>query len=112
PVPGAPALPYYALAQDRALHEGQPVVSVVASSRAIAEDALELIDIEYEPLPSVTDTARTLDPDVPLLHPESLKTNLLAENVDQAGDAFGQLERAEVVIQDRFRINRVTPLPM
>ena len=55
PVPGAPRLPYYALAQDVATHEGQPVVSVVATSRHLAEDALELIDIEYEPLPHVVD---------------------------------------------------------
>ena len=46
PVPGAPALPYYALAQDVATHEGQAVVSVAATSRHIAEDALALIDIE------------------------------------------------------------------
>lgn len=53
PVPNAPSLPYYALAQDVALYEGQPVVSVVATSRAVAEDALELIDVDYEPLPHV-----------------------------------------------------------
>ena len=112
PVPGAPALPYYALAQERALHEGQPIVSVAATSRAIAEDAIELINIEYEPLPCITDTARTIEPDAPVLHPECLKSNILAENVDQAGEAFQKFDSAEITIEDTFRVNRVTPLPM
>ena len=112
PVPGAPSLPYYALAQDRALHEGQPVVSVAATSRAIAEDAIELIHIEYDPLPCITDTARTIQPDAPVLHPDCLKSNILAENVDQAGEAFQVLNEAEIAIEDTFRVNRVTPLPM
>lgn len=112
PVPGAPSLPYYALAQDRALHEGQPVVSIAATTRAIAEDAIELIDIEYEPLPSVTDTAQTIQPGALVLHPDVLSSNILAENIDQAGQAHQRLEEADVVIGDRFRVNRVTPLPM
>ena len=69
PVPGAPLLPYYALAGEEAIHEGQPVVSVVATSRAIAEDALELIDIDYEPLPHVTDTLGALADDAPCCIP-------------------------------------------
>ena len=112
PVPGAAALPYYALAQGRALHEGQPVVSVAAATRAIAEDAIELIHIEYEPLPCITDTAKTIEPGAAVLHPDVLTSNILAENIDQAGDARQKLKEAAVVVQDRFRVNRVTPLPM
>lgn len=112
PVPGAPRLPYYALAQDRALHEGQPVVSVAATTRAIAEDAIELIHIEYEPLPCITNTAKTIEPDAPILHPEVLTSNILAENIDQKGQAHQKLKEADVVIQERFVVNRVTPLPM
>ena len=52
PVPGAPQLPYYALAQDRATHEGQPVVSVVATSRHLAEDALEPVSYTHLTLPT------------------------------------------------------------
>lgn len=112
PVPGAAALPYYALAQGRALHEGQPVVSIAATSRAVAEDAIELVHIEYEPLPCITDTAKTIEPAAAVLHPEVLASNILAENVDQIGEAHQKLEEAPVVVQDRFRVNRVTPLPM
>ncbi len=112
PVPGAAALPYYALAQGRALHEGQPVVSIAAATRAIAEDAIELVHIEYEPLACITDTAKTIEPDAAVLHPDVLASNILAENVDQAGEAHQKLKEADVVVRDRFRINRVTPLPM
>ena len=112
PVPGAPTLPYYALAADQAIHEGQPVVSVVATSRAIAEDALELIDIDYEPLPHVTDTLGALADDAPVLHPETLASNLLTSNVDRAGEPESRIAAADVVVEGRFRVNRVSALPM
>ncbi|MCW2696628.1 MAG: xanthine dehydrogenase, molybdenum binding subunit apoprotein [Modestobacter sp.] len=112
PVPGAPSLPYYALAQDVATHEGQPVVSVAATSRHVAEDALELIDIEYEPLPHVVDVLAALEPDAPVLHPSVLDSNLLAANSDGSGDPERRMLEADVVVEGRFRINRVTALPM
>ena len=112
PVPGAPKLPYFALAQERAIHEGQPVVSVVATSRAIAEDALELIDIEYEPLPHVTDTLEALAEDALVLHPEVLDTNLMTANEDRAGEPESRMAEAEVVVKGLFHVNRVTAMPM
>ncbi|SFO60312.1 carbon-monoxide dehydrogenase large subunit [Pseudonocardia ammonioxydans] len=112
PVPGAPRLPYYALAQDVATHEGQPVVSVVANSRHVAEDALELLDITYEPLPHVVDVLAALEPDAPVLHPSVLDSNLLAANSDGSGDPDSRFAQADVVVEGRFRINRVTALPM
>ncbi len=112
PVPGAPDLPYYALAGERAMYEGQPVVSVVATSRAIAEDAIELIDIDYEPRPHVTDTLAALTRDAPVLHPDTLSTNLLTSNVDRAGEPEDRMAEAPIVVEGRFRVNRVTALPM
>ncbi len=112
PVPGAPALPYFALAQEVATYEGQPVVSVVAVSRAIAEDAIEQIDIEYEPLAHVCDAALALAETAPVLHPAVLNSNLLAANVDRGGDPEAAMAQADVTIGGRFRINRVAPLPM
>ena len=112
PVPGAPQLPYYALAQDVATHEGQPVVSVVATSRHVAEDALELVDVEFEPLPHVVDVLAALEPDAPVIHPSVLDSNLLAANSDGSGDPEARFAEADVVVEGRFRINRVTALPM
>ena len=112
PVPGAPALPYYALAQGRALYEGQPVVSVAATSRAIAEDALELIEIDYEPLPHVTDTLAALADGGPVLHPDALSTNCLTTNEDRAGQPEQRLAEAQVVVDGCFHVNRVSAMPM
>ena len=112
PVPGAPDLPYYALAMDKVIHEGQPVVSVVAKNRAIAEDAIELIDIEYEPIAHITETHNALAKNAPIVHPESLNSNLLTSNEDRAGNPEEKIGTADKVIEGRFYINRVTALPM
>lgn len=112
PVPGAPVLPYYALAQERALHEGQPIVSIAATSRAVAEDAIDVLDIDYEPLPHVTDALEALAPGAPLLHPDVLDSNLLTSNTDANGDPEARMAIAAIVLAKQFRINRVTALPM
>jgi carbon-monoxide dehydrogenase large subunit len=112
PVPGAPDLPYFALAQGVVAFEGQPVVSVVATSRHVAEDALDLIEVEYEPLPHVSDTIEALEPTAPVLHPDVLPSNLLAVNPQGDGDPEGRMAGADIVVSDRFTINRVTGLPM
>jgi hypothetical protein len=49
----SPPVVQYAIARDRVRHVGEPVVAVVAESRYVAEDAIELIAVEYEPLPVV-----------------------------------------------------------
>jgi carbon-monoxide dehydrogenase large subunit len=112
PVPGAADIPFYAMAAEEAGFEGHPVVSVVAVSRAIAEDAVELVEIDYDPLPHVSDVLGALAPDAPVLHPEILDSNLLASNPQGAGDPEGRLRAAAVVVEDSFTINRVTGLPM
>ena len=112
PVPGAPNIPHYALAQRTATYEGQPVVSVVATSRHLAEDAIELIVIDYEPLPHVSDVASALAPGAPIIHPEILDSNLLVANRQGAGDVEARGNEADVVLEADFFINRVTGLPM
>jgi carbon-monoxide dehydrogenase large subunit len=112
PVPGAPTLPYYALALDVVRYEGEPVVSVVATSRAIAEDALELIEIDYEPIPHVSDALEALEPGAPQVHPDEVERNLMVSNPEGAGDPEARIAEADVVVGGRFRINRVIGLPM
>jgi carbon-monoxide dehydrogenase large subunit len=112
PVLKAPPIPHFALAQESATYEGQPVVSVAAATRHIAEDALELIEIDYEPLPHIADVMSAMQPGAPVLHPAVLDSNLLVSNVEGAGDVEAALTSAEVVVEGRFTINRVTGLPM
>ncbi len=61
---------YPALAGDRVRHVGNPVAYIVAESLAQARDAADLVEVDYEDLPVVADTARALDADAPLLHEE------------------------------------------
>ena len=112
PVPGAPVIPHYALAERVATYEGQPVVSVAATSRHVAEDALDLIEIEYEPLPHVTDVVSALAPGAPVIHPDVLESNLLVSNPQGSGDPDALMTEADAVVEGRFFVNRVTGLPM
>jgi carbon-monoxide dehydrogenase large subunit len=110
PLPGVPRLPFFAMASDVALWEGQPVCSVVAVDRYVAEDALDLVEIEYEVLPHVVDALDALAPEAPRLQ-DLLESNLLVAN-PRGPDVDAVVASAEVVLRDRFRINRVTGLPM
>ena len=61
----------YALAVGKARFVGEPVVAVVAETRELARDAGELVEIEYEPLPVVTDARNAQDDDAPVVHDEA-----------------------------------------
>ena len=56
------------LATDEARYQGDPVAVVVAESRALAKDAAELVEVDYEPLPSVADLEKALEAGAPLVH--------------------------------------------
>ncbi|HXQ52338.1 MAG TPA: xanthine dehydrogenase family protein molybdopterin-binding subunit [Stellaceae bacterium] len=64
-----PKVVRYPLAVERARYVGEWVVAVAADSRALAEDAAELVEVEYEALPHVIDPEAALLPDAPLVHP-------------------------------------------
>lgn len=85
------------------------VAAVAAESRAIAEEALALVEVEYEPLAAVFDPARALAPDAPLVH-EALGTNVAAlRHQFVHGDVEAAFAGAAVVVEDTYRLNFVTP---
>jgi CO/xanthine dehydrogenase Mo-binding subunit len=85
------------------------IAAVAAETRAIAEEALGLIEVEYEPLPAVFDPARALLPGAPLVH-EEFGTNRTALRYQFThGDVDAALARAAVVVEDTYRLNFVTP---
>lgn len=90
---------------------GDPLALVVATNRYIAEDALDLISVEYDPLPAVVDVEQALQPDAPRLD-ESLEDNCLAVFEDSTGDVAGAFAAADRVISAVFRQNRQTHAPM
>jgi carbon-monoxide dehydrogenase large subunit len=104
-------LPYLQrpLAEDRVRFVGEPVAVIVASEQYLAEDARELIDVEYEPLPAVMDAERAVAPAAPLLHAEG---NLVDSWTVEFGDIERALREAAHVIRRDFAVHRHTGVPM
>jgi carbon-monoxide dehydrogenase large subunit len=99
------------VAQDRVRFVGEIVAVVVAESRYQAEDALRAIEVEYEPLPAVTDAEAALEHDSPHLHDE-LADNICYRVVASAGDVGDAFDRADRVVNVRARHHRLAPVPM
>jgi len=98
------------LPHDRVRYVGEPVAAVVASSRYVAEDACELVDVEYEPLEAVVDAERALQADAPLLHEEHGQNNF-AHIEFESGDVDAAFARAERVFRKRFHFGRTHAAP-
>ena len=103
--------PYYCLAYEKVRYVGEPVVAVAAVSRYVAEDALEKIHIEYDPLPAVVDPEASMKSDAPLLF-EPLGTNILWHDCFTYGDVDGVFSRAAHVLSERFLIHRYASTPL
>ena len=78
-LPGMVSPPQWPLARDVARWQGEPLVMVVATSRALAEDALEALEVSFEPLPPVTDPRLALEPGQEWIHPDLPGGNLAYE---------------------------------
>ena len=102
---------YYCAATDKARFVGEPVAVVVAKSRYVAEDAAELVQVQYEPLPAVVDPERALEPDAPVLH-EAVGSNLANNRRLVYGDPDRAFRDADVVIKERFRFPKYGSTPM
>ena len=99
------------LAHDRVRYSGEPVAVVVADSRYRAEDALELIEVDYEPLPPVVDPIAAQAPDAPVLH-EHAGSNLAAQFEIDHGDWEAAFEGAATVVEASIRCGRHGAVPM
>ena len=103
------------LCTDKVRFQGQEVAFVVAEDRYSARDALELIDVEYEPLPAVVDARKALDPDAPIIR-DDLEGRTDNKIYDwEAGDAAAcddVFSRADVIVSQDMVYPRVHPAPM
>jgi carbon-monoxide dehydrogenase large subunit len=93
------------LAKGKVRYVGEAVAVVFAESRYIAEDALEDIIVDYEPLDAAVDLERALAPDAPLIHGD-LDSNLASHLVQDKGDYAAAREKADLVIKRRIVIDR------
>lgn len=89
------------LAKDKVKFSGEPIVMVLAESRYIAEDALDDILVDYEPLPAVVDLEKALEEDSPLIH-EEIGSNVAAHVVQTKGDYESVKNEAALIIKRRF----------
>ncbi|MBK7170331.1 MAG: xanthine dehydrogenase family protein molybdopterin-binding subunit [Gammaproteobacteria bacterium] len=101
----------YCLATDKVHYVGEPVAAVAASSRYIAEDALELIEVEYEPLEAVVDTLAAMRPDSPRVN-ETLPSNTVFQRKFTWGEVDQAFAGADHVFRESFRWNRVGANPL
>ena len=102
------ATPILPLASGKVRFVGEPIVAVIAESRYVAEDACELIEIAYDPLPPVVDPEAAARPDAPLLHEEA-GTNVLVQREFKRGEFETAMFAAPVRVKARFRSHRKTP---
>jgi carbon-monoxide dehydrogenase large subunit len=104
---GIKSAPQHAIAAERACWQGEAVCAVVAKSRAEAEDACALVEVDYEVLPAVTDPETALDAKTPVIHPE-LGDNLTFERALNAGDPDRGFTEADAVVETTFVFGRHT----
>jgi carbon-monoxide dehydrogenase large subunit len=103
--------PQLALCKDVVRYVGEIVAMVLAESRALAEDAAELIAVDYEPLAPVTDVVAGGETGAPLIHAD-VPGNVGVQFRAGFGDAARALAAADVRVRERFHVQRYVGMPM
>jgi carbon-monoxide dehydrogenase large subunit len=99
------------LAEGTVRYAGEPLALVVADDRYVAEDAAELVAVDYEPLPVVVDVEEAVAPDAPIVG-EGRTDNVPLELTIRIGDADAAFASAPHVVGDRFYSQRYTGVPI
>jgi 2-furoyl-CoA dehydrogenase large subunit len=105
------SIPEYACAVGKVRYVGEPVAMVAAATRAGAEDALELIDVAYDPLPAVVTTADAAAASAPALYDE-LGGNVAWQGHVAYGDVDAAFARADRIVRENLKIHRYSSTPL
>ena len=112
----------YIFAIDKVVYVGQPVAAVAALDEETAEEALSLIDVDYEELPAVFDAEEAIRDGAPLVHEVDKynarsvylaswhpvpRTNIIHQASNQRGDVEAALKKADYVFEDTFRASQI-----
>jgi carbon-monoxide dehydrogenase large subunit len=117
PVPCGASLPglrvphHHVLAQDRVYYLGHPIAVVVARDRYIAADAADLVEIDYDVLPAVSDPEKALAEGAPAVHPQ-WPDNIAFRFHQEGGDLEKAFGEAEVTVKQRITSQRLIPTAM
>jgi carbon-monoxide dehydrogenase large subunit len=103
--PGHRSAPQLLFAADRAVWQGQPVALIAAETREQAEDAAELVSIEWDPLPVIGDQLQAIEPGAPVIH-GSLGDNVAFDFAIEKGEPAKAFADADVVIEEELRFER------
>jgi carbon-monoxide dehydrogenase large subunit len=110
-VPGLARTPQPVLATEKVRFVGEPVAIILARDRYAAEDAADLVAVDYERLGVVTDVEAAATRDAPLLF-EELGTNVLFDRVESNGDVDGAFGRADHLFKRTYSTNRFVASPI
>jgi carbon-monoxide dehydrogenase large subunit len=112
PVTGDCHIPQHRpLSSDKARYAGDGVAVVVAESRALAKDGAELVEVDYEPLPAVTDVGEAVTDSAPLVHDE-YEGNRAYTWPLQTGEIDKLFSEAAVTVKEHYRQQRLIPNAM
>jgi carbon-monoxide dehydrogenase large subunit len=117
PVPCAASLPglrlpeHTVLATDRVYYVGHPVAVVVASDRYIAQDAVDRVEVDYDPLDAVTGVEEAAKDSAPRVHPQ-YDSNIAFTFEQSGGDVEAAFAEADVIIKQRITSPRLIPAAM
>ena len=104
-------IPEYAGAIGKVRYVGEPVAIIAADTGAAAEDALELIEVEYEPLPPVSSPEAAVTADAPLIY-EELGSNIAWQGQVSYGDVDAAFQRADRIVRENLKIHRYSSTPL
>ena len=99
------------LAKDKVCYAGQAIAIVVARDHYIAAEAIELISVDYEPLPPIMDPDEAVKPECPVIHPE-LGANVSIRLKTEGGDVAAAFAQADHVVRQKYDSQRIAPAPM
>jgi 2-furoyl-CoA dehydrogenase large subunit len=111
PLSTGAAMPYYPTGTDKVRFVGEPIAVVVATDRYTAEDAAELVAVDYEPLPAVVTPRAALDADSPLLHDEA-GSNVATDRTFSFGPVEEEFATAAHVVEGEYDFPRYSSVPM
>jgi CO/xanthine dehydrogenase Mo-binding subunit len=110
-LPGMERSLQFPIAQTKVRYVGDPVAVIVAENRYIAEDAMEMIDAEYDPLDAVTDARQSMQAGAPQLH-ETVPNNIAANFQVNVGDVEAAFRGSDLIIEEEFSIQRHAAVPL
>ena len=102
---------HYIMANDKVRYMGEPVAAVVAKSKYIAHDAVDLIDVEYEPLPVLASIEDALKQGAERIYPE-LDSNEIVTDHFEFGNLKEAFQKADKIVKERISIHRYASTPL